>query len=129
MVLVAQDAKSFDAPNPVFDLNSSFGNFSVALLLFRRQLTTLGSLLRSVDLRMLLIGISFITKDGLITQRLRQFLFESALFVELDVRLWSAMARIHVEALGGTLTKLTKDQAEYIGVDVEGPYKPDHYRY
>ena len=39
------------------------------------------------------------------------------------------VARIHVEALGGSLTKLTKDQAEYIGVDVEGPYKPEHYRY
>ncbi|MEZ0366973.1 adenosylhomocysteinase [Mycobacterium sp. pUA109] len=39
------------------------------------------------------------------------------------------VARIHVTALGGTLTKLTKDQAEYIGVDVEGPYKADHYRY
>jgi adenosylhomocysteinase len=39
------------------------------------------------------------------------------------------VARIHVEALGGDLTKLSKDQAEYIGVDVEGPYKPDHYRY
>ncbi|MFI2279211.1 adenosylhomocysteinase [Nocardia beijingensis] len=39
------------------------------------------------------------------------------------------VARIHVEALGGELTKLTKDQAEYIGVDVEGPYKPEHYRY
>ncbi|MEZ0353941.1 adenosylhomocysteinase [Mycobacterium sp. pR1184] len=39
------------------------------------------------------------------------------------------VARIHVEALGGQLTKLTKDQAEYLGVDVEGPFKPDHYRY
>ncbi|OBA93907.1 adenosylhomocysteinase [Mycobacteriaceae bacterium 1482268.1] len=39
------------------------------------------------------------------------------------------VARIHVEALGGTLTKLTKEQAEYIGVDVEGPYKAEHYRY
>ncbi|MBM7366171.1 adenosylhomocysteinase [Gordonia hydrophobica] len=39
------------------------------------------------------------------------------------------VARIHVEALGGQLTKLSKDQAEYIGVDVEGPYKPEHYRY
>ncbi|HET9256832.1 MAG TPA: adenosylhomocysteinase [Pseudonocardiaceae bacterium] len=39
------------------------------------------------------------------------------------------VARIHVEALGGQLTKLTKDQAEYIDVDVEGPYKPTHYRY
>ncbi|VEG44372.1 adenosylhomocysteinase [Mycolicibacterium flavescens] len=39
------------------------------------------------------------------------------------------VAKIHVEALGGQLTKLTKEQAEYIGVDVEGPYKPEHYRY
>ena len=39
------------------------------------------------------------------------------------------VAKIHVEALGGSITKLTKDQAEYIGVDVEGPYKPEHYRY
>jgi len=39
------------------------------------------------------------------------------------------VARIHVEALGGQLTKLTKDQAEYIGVDPEGPFKPPHYRY
>ncbi|MGH3857106.1 MAG: adenosylhomocysteinase [Pseudonocardiaceae bacterium] len=39
------------------------------------------------------------------------------------------VARIHVEALGGELTKLTKEQAEYIDVDVDGPYKPAHYRY
>ncbi|MFX1758045.1 S-adenosyl-L-homocysteine hydrolase [Rhodococcus gordoniae] len=39
------------------------------------------------------------------------------------------VAKIHVEALGGQITKLTKEQAEYIGVDVEGPYKPEHYRY
>ena len=39
------------------------------------------------------------------------------------------VAKIHVLALGGELTKLTKDQAEYIGVDVEGPFKPEHYRY
>ncbi|MBI3224615.1 MAG: adenosylhomocysteinase [Mycolicibacterium cosmeticum] len=39
------------------------------------------------------------------------------------------VAKIHVEALGGTLTRLSKEQAEYIGVDVDGPYKPEHYRY
>ena len=39
------------------------------------------------------------------------------------------LSKIHVLALGGELTKLTKDQAEYIGVDVEGPFKPEHYRY
>ncbi|MFD0886303.1 adenosylhomocysteinase [Streptosporangium algeriense] len=39
------------------------------------------------------------------------------------------VARLHLGALGVKLTKLTKEQAEYIGVDVEGPYKADHYRY
>ncbi len=39
------------------------------------------------------------------------------------------VARLHLDALGVGLTELTKDQAEYLGVDVAGPYKPDHYRY
>ncbi|MFZ5940745.1 MAG: adenosylhomocysteinase [Bacteroidota bacterium] len=39
------------------------------------------------------------------------------------------VARLHLEQLGVKLTKLTKSQAEYIGVKVEGPYKPAHYRY
>jgi adenosylhomocysteinase len=39
------------------------------------------------------------------------------------------VARLHLAALGVRLTQLTKAQAEYIGVDVEGPYKLDHYRY
>ncbi len=39
------------------------------------------------------------------------------------------VARLHLDALGVTLTKLTQDQADYIGVPVDGPYKPDTYRY
>ncbi|MFD8500480.1 adenosylhomocysteinase [Amycolatopsis sp. NPDC059657] len=39
------------------------------------------------------------------------------------------VARLHLDALGVKLTKLTKEQADYIGVDVDGPYKLDHYRY
>ena len=39
------------------------------------------------------------------------------------------VARLHLAALGVRLTELSKQQAEYIGVDVAGPYKPDHYRY
>ncbi|PKW17053.1 adenosylhomocysteinase [Saccharopolyspora spinosa] len=39
------------------------------------------------------------------------------------------VARLHLDALGVKLTKLSKEQAAYIGVDVDGPYKPDHYRY
>ncbi|MFI7242983.1 adenosylhomocysteinase [Streptomyces qinglanensis] len=39
------------------------------------------------------------------------------------------VARLHLEALGAKLTTLRPEQASYIGVPVEGPYKPDHYRY
>ncbi len=39
------------------------------------------------------------------------------------------VARLHLERLGAKLTKLSKDQADYIGVPVNGPFKPDHYRY
>jgi adenosylhomocysteinase len=44
---------------------------------------------------------------------------------QLDER----VARLHLDALGVRLTELSKEQAAYIGVPVEGPYKPDHYRY
>ena len=39
------------------------------------------------------------------------------------------VARLHLDALGVELTELTKDQAEYLDIDVAGPYKPEHYRY
>ena len=39
------------------------------------------------------------------------------------------VARLHLGALGADLTELSKKQAEYLGLDVSGPYKPDHYRY
>jgi len=39
------------------------------------------------------------------------------------------VARLHLDALGAKLTKLRPEQASYIGVPVDGPYKPDHYRY
>ncbi len=39
------------------------------------------------------------------------------------------VARLHLDALGAKLTELTPEQASYIGVPIEGPYKPDHYRY
>ncbi len=47
----------------------------------------------------------------------------------LPKQLDEEVARLHLEQIGVKLTKLTADQAAYIGVPVEGPYKPDHYRY
>ncbi len=39
------------------------------------------------------------------------------------------VARLHLDKIGAKLTKLSKEQAEYLGVPLEGPYKPEHYRY
>ncbi len=47
----------------------------------------------------------------------------------LPKRLDEKVARLHLEALGVDLTELSPEQAAYIGVDVKGPYKPEHYRY
>jgi adenosylhomocysteinase len=47
----------------------------------------------------------------------------------LPKRLDEEVARLHLEKIGVKLTKLTKKQAEYLGVPADGPYKPEHYRY
>jgi adenosylhomocysteinase len=47
----------------------------------------------------------------------------------LPKKLDEEVARLHLERIGVKLTKLTKAQADYLGVPVEGPYKPEHYRY
>ena len=47
----------------------------------------------------------------------------------LPKKLDEEVARLHLEKIGMKLTRLTKDQADYLGVPVEGPYKPEHYRY
>jgi adenosylhomocysteinase len=39
------------------------------------------------------------------------------------------VARLHLAKIGAKLTKLTQDQADYIGISSEGPFKADHYRY
>ena len=47
----------------------------------------------------------------------------------LSKKLDEEVARLHLDQLGVKLTKLTKKQADYIGVPMEGPFKPEHYRY
>lgn len=47
----------------------------------------------------------------------------------LDKQLDEEVARLHLDKLGAKLTELSQEQADYIGVPVEGPYKPEHYRY
>jgi adenosylhomocysteinase len=54
--------------------------------------------------------------------------YEKQVYV-LPKHLDEKVARLHLDALGVKLTQLSEEQAAYIGVPVEGPYKPDHYRY
>ena len=54
--------------------------------------------------------------------------YENKVYV-LPKHLDEKVARLHLDALGVKLTSLSEEQADYIGVPVQGPYKPDHYRY
>ena len=54
--------------------------------------------------------------------------YEKKVYV-LPKHLDEKVARLHLEKVGAKLTKLSKEQADYIGVTTEGPYKPDAYRY
>ena len=78
---------------------------------------------------------SFVMSNSFTNQVLAQIeLFTKADDYELGVHvlpkhLDEEVARLHLDALGVELTELTKEQAEYLGVDVAGPFKSDHYRY
>jgi adenosylhomocysteinase len=58
----------------------------------------------------------------------RELFAEKKVYV-LPKHLDEKVARLHLAALGVGLTELTEDQAAYLGIPVEGPYKPEHYRY
>ncbi len=76
---------------------------------------------------------SFVMSNSFTNQALAQIRLatekhENKVYV-LSKQLDEEVARLHLHKLGVRLTKLTQQQADYIGVAVEGPYKPDHYRY
>jgi adenosylhomocysteinase len=54
--------------------------------------------------------------------------YENKVYV-LPKHLDEKVARLHLDQLSAKLTKMSPDQASYIGVHVDGPYKPNHYRY
>ena len=54
--------------------------------------------------------------------------YEKEVYV-LPKQLDEKVARLHLRKIGANLTTLTQEQADYIGVPVDGPYKADHYRY
>ncbi|MBM3847912.1 MAG: adenosylhomocysteinase [Verrucomicrobia bacterium] len=78
---------------------------------------------------------SFVMSNSFSNQVLAQMdlwknkdLYKVAVY-RLPKKLDEEVARLHLEKIGVKLTKLTKKQAEYLGVSVDGPYKPEHYRY
>jgi len=78
---------------------------------------------------------SFVMSNSFTNQVMAQVeLFANASLYEnkvytLPKHLDERVARLHLEKLGVKLTTLTKEQSDYLGIPVEGPYKPDHYRY
>ena len=76
---------------------------------------------------------SFVMSNSFTNQMLAQIdLWQNDYAVgvyRLPKKLDEEVARLHLKQLGVKLTKLSKEQADYIGVPVEGPYKPEHYRY
>jgi adenosylhomocysteinase len=76
---------------------------------------------------------SFVMSNSFTNQTLAQLeLWQKDFDVDvyrLPKRLDEEVARLHLEQIGVKLTTLTKDQADYLGIPVEGPYKPEHYRY
>ncbi len=78
---------------------------------------------------------SFVMSNSFSNQTLAQLdlwrnkdVYEPTVY-RLSKKLDEEVARLHLEKIGVKLSKLTKKQAEYLGVPIEGPYKPDHYRY
>ncbi len=78
---------------------------------------------------------SFVMSNSFTNQTLAQIelftrpdAYESRVYT-LPKKLDEEVARLHLEKIGARLTELTPEQAEYIGVSPEGPYKPEHYRY
>ena len=78
---------------------------------------------------------SFVMSNSFTNQTLAQIelaqhrdRYEQKVYV-LPKHLDEKVARLHLDQIGATLTKLTKRQAEYIGVAPKGPFKPEHYRY
>jgi len=78
---------------------------------------------------------SFVMSNSFSNQTLAQLdlwknkdVYKPAVYV-LPKKLDEEVARLHLEKIGVKMTKLSKEQADYIGVPVEGPYKPEHYRY
>ena len=76
---------------------------------------------------------SFVMSNSFTNQSLAQIdLWENSYKINvyrLPKKLDEEVARLHLEQLGVRLTRLTDDQASYIGLDKDGPYKPEHYRY
>ena len=78
---------------------------------------------------------SFVMSNSFTNQTLAQIdlwqnkdVYENKVYM-LSKKLDEEVARLHLEKIGVKLTKLTQEQADYIGVPVEGPYKAEHYRY
>lgn len=104
----------------------TFGNGNSIFLLAEGRLVNLGCATGHP---------SFVMSNSFSNQTLAQIdlwankdSYEAKVYI-LPKKLDEEVARLHLEKIGVKLTKLTREQADYLGVSVDGPFKPEHYRY
>ncbi len=131
----------FDNEIAVSWLNKTYGNTKVEIKPQVDKYTINGKdIILLAEGRLVNLGCatghpSFVMSNSFTNQTLAQIeLWKNSDKYENDVymlpkHLDEKVAKLHLEKIGVELTELTKDQADYIGVTVEGPFKPEYYRY
>ena len=116
------------------DLNALIGNVDLNALLTSVDLNALlsdvdlDSLIGELDMNALLDGLDLNQVLAQIDLWENRDTYKPGVY-RLPKKLDEEVARLHLDKIGVKLTKLTKKQADYLGVPIEGPYKPEHYRY
>ncbi|MCB0459882.1 MAG: adenosylhomocysteinase [Flavobacteriaceae bacterium] len=131
----------FDNEIDVAWLNKNYGNTKVTIKPQVDKYTVKGNdIILLAEGRLVNLGCatghpSFVMSNSFTNQTLAQIelwnhshKYENKVYM-LPKHLDEKVARLHLDKIGVELEELSKEQAKYIGVDVEGPYKPDYYRY
>ena len=131
----------FDNEIDVAWLNKNYGNTKITIKPQVDKYTVKGNdIILLAEGRLVNLGCatghpSFVMSNSFTNQTLAQIelwnhshKYENKVYM-LPKHLDEKVARLHLDKIGVELEELSKEQAKYIGVDVEGPYKPDYYRY
>ena len=108
-------------PNIILFVDEKFNISSLKKRISSSEYSYISDLIKFQDLSKQILSFDISSTKKIILVSLKKNIKSS----DLD----EMVARLHLDKIGAKLTKLTKEQADYINVSVEGPYKPELYRY